>query len=271
MQQKKLSGGRGDRMKGNFYCSRDMCEAIVSGLGGRANILTVDCCATRLRCRLIKAEAVDEGVLKSTGALGIIRRNCDIQVVYGAKVPVIKNAVLACLEALDAGSAFAGHEIKTETLKVKKRRTLDSPFQGAAAPISACADEAFADKLMGDGYIVTPTEGIVVAPENGTISFTAPEGYAVGFLAEDGLECMLHVGVDTVLLKGCGFRLLVAEGQRVKKGERLIEFDLDYIRSHAASEQCIAVFTALTEGEDVVLYAEGALEPLEKVAEIVSG
>lgn len=256
-------------MKGDFFGSRESSAAIVSGLGGRENILAVSCCATRLRCQVIRPDTVNDEALKKTGALGIIRRGEDVQIVYGVKAAQIKTAVWSYLKAPDEADDKQ-NKIKAEIFKQKKRRILCSPFKGMTAPIAECCDEAFAGKLMGDGYIVIPTEGVVIAPENCTVSFIAPEGYAVGFYAEDGIECMIHVGVDTVFLEGCGFRTLVEEGQRVKKGDRLMEFDLDYIRSHAVSEQCMAVFPNLTEGEEVVLYVSGKVKPLEKVAEIVS-
>lgn len=256
-------------MNGDFFENREICAAIVSGLGGRENILTVDCCATRLRCQVIKTETVNDETLKKTGALGVIRRGRDIQIVYGFETVKIRAAVCSYLQA-PGEDDDKQNKIKSEAFKGKKRRTLCSPFKGMAAPITECCDEAFAGKLMGDGYMVIPTEGVVIAPESGIVEFIAPEGYAVGILAGDGIEYILHIGVETVFLEGCGFIPLVEEGQQVKKGDRLIEFDLDYIKSHAVSEQCMAVFTNLTEDEDVVLCVSGQIEPLEKVAEIVS-
>ena len=147
-------------------------------------------------------------------------------------------------------------------------RILYSPFKGRAASITEAPDEAFAERMMGDGYVVFPSEGIVYAPEDCEISFIFPSKHALGLRTEDGLEYLLHIGVDTVKLEGKGFKVFVQENDKVKKGDKLMEFDIEYIKEHAKSDACIGVFTSLEEGQEIVMKAEGEIEALEEIAEI---
>ena len=150
------------------------------------------------------------------------------------------------------------------------KKVLLSPFSGDAAPIAEASDEAFAGKMMGDGYIVRPEEGIAYAPEDATVSFVFPSKHAVGLMGDDGTEYLLHIGVDTVNLNGEGFETFVKDGDRVKKGDKLIAFDIEYIREHAKSDECIIVFTNLQEGEEVRMTKPGKVSKLDEAAEIIS-
>ena len=116
--------------------------------------------------------------------------------------------------------------------------------------------------------MVFPSEGVVYAPEDCEISFVFPSKHALGLRTEDGLEYLLHIGVDTVKLEGKGFEVFVQENDKVKKGDKLMEFDIEYIKEHAKSEACIGVFTSLEEGQEIVMKAEGEIEALEEIAEI---
>ena len=141
---------------------------------------------------------------------------------------------------------------------------------GEAAEITEASDEAFAGKMMGDGYIVRPEEGMVYAPEDATVSFVFPSKHAVGLLSDDGVEYLIHIGVDTVNLNGEGFEAFVKDGDRVKKGDKLIGFDIKYIKEHAKSDECIIVFTSLQEGEEIRLAKAGAVNALDEAAEIIT-
>lgn len=258
---------------------------ITRGLGGRKNISDVDCCATRLRCTVHKPELVNEDLLKATSPSGIIRKGQGIQIIYGPVVAVIKSNLEDYLEkapdeeyiAEKTGespegkiSGETGKENRTETGGGKTVKILCSPFTGEAAPIGEACDEAFAGKMMGDGYIVRPEEGMAYAPEDAEVSFVFPSKHAVGLKSEDGTEYLLHIGVDTVNLNGEGFEAFVKDGDRVKKGDKLIGFDIEYIREHAKSDECIIVFTSLREGEEIRLVKPGKVGKLDEAAEIVS-
>ena len=260
--------------------------AIVMGMGGRNNITSVDCCATRLRCSIADSSLVDEKLLKSTGAVGVIVKGQGIQIIYGPQVTVIKSELEAYLaeeheedtaEATD-GAENMGTKVTAETeasvnLAESKNiaenvHKLYSPFQGVLKPITEAPDEAFASKAMGDGYLVMPENGTVVAPEDGEVMFVFPSKHAIGLKAADGTEYLLHIGVDTVKLNGEGFTVFVSDGQKIKKGDKLMEFDPVYIREHAVSDACIVIFTGLTEGESLSLEGEKQVKRLELIGQI---
>lgn len=260
--------------------------AIAMGMGGRNNITSVDCCATRLRCSIADSSLVDEKLLKSTGAVGVIVKGQGIQIIYGPQVTVIKSELEAYLaeeheedtaEATDDAENM-GTKVTAETeaavnLAESKNiaenvHKLYSPFQGVLKPITEAPDEAFASKAMGDGYLVMPENGTVVAPEDGEVMFVFPSKHAIGLKAADGTEYLLHIGVDTVKLNGEGFTVFVSDGQKIKKGDKLMEFDPAYIREHAVSDACIVIFTGLTEGESLSLEGEKQVKRLELIGQI---
>ena len=257
---------------------------ITRGLGGKKNISDVDCCATRLRCTVVDPEKVNDSILKQTGPSGIIKKGQGIQIIYGPSVSVIKSNLEEYLAGAPEEEAFYEEAASTEPVSqpVEKEegqekefpkksgavRKLCSPFNGRAASITETPDEAFAEKMMGDGYVVFPSEGVVYAPEDCEISFVFPSKHALGLRTEDGLEYLLHIGVDTVKLEGKGFEVFVQENDKVKKGDKLMEFDIEYIKEHAKSEACIGVFTSLEEGQEIVMKAEGEIRALDEIAEI---
>ena len=264
--------------------------AIARGLGGKKNITSVDCCATRLRCSIENPELVDEKLLKATGAVGVVKKGQGIQVIYGPQVTVIKSNLEAYLaqagegdevdrpaetqkseqSATDSQSeAGVSEQMPAESVQLQtSSHILYSPLKGKAAPISESPDEAFASKAMGDGYMVMPEDGTVVAPEDGTVLFVFPSKHAIGMKAADGTEYLLHIGVDTVKLDGKGFEVFVTDGQQVHQGDKLMEFDLSFIREHAASEACMVIFTGLTSADSLNLIKEGMVDRLEAIGEI---
>lgn len=264
--------------------------AIARGLGGKKNITSVDCCATRLRCSIENPELVDEKLLKATGAVGVVKRGQGIQVIYGPQVTVIKSNLEAYLAQAGEGDevdrpaetqkseqsaadsqaeAGVSERVPAESVQLQtSSHILYSPLKGKAAPISESPDEAFASKAMGDGYMVMPEDGTVVAPEDGTVLFVFPSKHAIGMKAADGTEYLLHIGVDTVKLDGKGFEVFVTDGQQVHQGDKLMEFDLSFIREHAASEACMVIFTGLTSADSLNLTKEGMVDRLEEIGEI---
>lgn len=245
--------------------------AIAQGLGGAANISDVDCCATRLRCTVHDASKVDQQVLKSTGAAGVIQKGQGVQVVYGPQVNIIKANLEDYLRSGAAGAEQTAIQAEPESQEESKPEhgallrtiVIGSPFHGESAPITASPDEAFAEKMMGDGATVVPCEGVVTAPCDATISFVFDTNHAIGLELEDGVEMLIHVGINTVALKGQGFKALVQEGDQVKKGDKLLEFDLDYIRENASSTSSPVLFTTMEDNQQLRLIKAGHVKPGE--------
>lgn len=245
--------------------------AIAQGLGGAANISDVDCCATRLRCTVHDASKVDQQLLKSTGAAGVIQKGQGVQVVYGPQVNIIKANLEDYLRSGAAGAEQTAiqaepesqEEAKSEHGALLRTIVIGSPFHGESAPITASPDEAFAEKMMGDGATVVPCEGVVTAPCDATISFVFDTNHAIGLELEDGVEMLIHVGINTVALKGQGFKALVQEGDQVKKGDKLLEFDLDYIRENASSTSSPVLFTTMEDNQQLRLIKAGHVKPGE--------
>lgn len=245
-----------------------MSAAITRGLGGKKNISDVDCCATRLRCTVNKTELVNDGILKATGASGVVRKGDGVQVIYGPNVTVIKSNLEDYLETApneeyipEAQAEEVVEETKEKTEKrVVKTITISSPITGTAADLSTTPDEAFAGRMMGDGAVVTPKDAVVRAPEDGEVAFVFETKHAVGFMTESGVSLLIHVGVDTVKLNGEGFKVLVENGQKVKKGEPMLELDLAYLKEHAPSIATPVLCTEMEENMKIRLLREGEIE-----------
>jgi len=150
----------------------------------------------------------------------------------------------------------------------KKKDTFASPFTGTLCPITEAPDEAFAEKMNGDGFMVQPADGDVFAPADSTVNFVFETKHALGLTAKDGMEYLLHIGIDTVNLQGNGFTVYVKEGQAVKKGDKLMAFDTAYVKANARSDACLCVFSDLPEGREVALLKTGSVKALEDAVEI---
>ena len=251
-------------------------EGILVGLGGKKNISDVDCCATRLRCTVYKPELVQDSILKATGASGVVHKGNGVQIIYGPKVTVIKSNFEDYLEtAPDEEIVPQAEEVavtkeenttaENETKEVKETIIVSSPITGLAADLSTAPDEGFAGRMMGDGAVVTPENAQIVAPEDGEVVFVFDTKHAIGFLTDSGLSLLLHIGIDTVSLNGEGFQVFVENGQKVKKGEKLMEIDIDFLKAHAPSLCSPFLCTELEDSDKVRLLAEGEIkagEPL---------
>ena len=252
----------------------ELSELIVKGLGGKKNISDVDCCATRLRCTVKDATIVNDGLLKATGASGVVHSGNGVQVIYGPNVTVIKSNLEDYLVIAPDELAEVEDVVKDETVAVaetKKEKKviqtiiISSPVNGMAANLSTTPDEAFAQRMMGDGAAVIPEDVIVYAPEDGEVAFIFDTKHAIGFLTDSGVSLLLHMGIDTVKLNGVGFETLVEVGQKVKKGTPLLKMDLAYLKENAPSLVSPILCTELDENQKVCLLTEGAIkagEPL---------
>ena len=208
---------------------------IVEGLGGAANLSDVDCCATRLRCTVKDAALVKQDVLKASGASGVICKGNGVQVVYGPKVAVIKAKLEDYLENAPKTSAAtaapAPATAPAAPAAAAKDTVLSACLNGTVVPLAEVKDEAFASGALGDGIAIEPIDGELVAPADGEISSTFETHHAVGMTTADGAELLMHIGIDTVKLGGKHFTYLVNEGDKVKKGQPLIRFELEAIKA----------------------------------------
>ena len=208
---------------------------IVEGLGGADNLSDVDCCATRLRCTVKDAALVRQDVLKASGASGVICKGDGVQVVYGPKVAVIKAKLEDYLENAPktpaATAAPAPATVPAAPAAAAKDTVLAACLTGTVVPLAEVKDEAFASGALGDGIAIEPTDGELVAPADGEISSTFETHHAVGMTTADGAELLMHIGIDTVKLGGKHFTYLVNEGDKVKKGQPLIRFELEAIKA----------------------------------------
>ena len=208
---------------------------IVEGLGGAANLSDVDCCATRLRCTVKDVALVKQDVLKASGASGVICKGDGVQVVYGPKVAVIKAKLEDYLENAPktpaATAAPAPATAPAAPAAATKDTVLSACLNGTVVPLADVKDEAFASGALGDGIAIEPTDGELVAPADGEISSTFETHHAVGMTTVDGAELLMHIGIDTVKLGGKHFTYLVNEGDKVKKGQPLIRFELEAIKA----------------------------------------
>lgn len=208
---------------------------IVEGLGGAANLSDVDCCATRLRCTVKDAALVKQDVLKASGASGVICKGNGVQVVYGPKVAVIKAKLEDYLENVPktpaATAAPAPVTAPAAPAAAAKDTVLSACLNGTVVPLAEVKDEAFASGALGDGIAIEPIDGELVAPADGEISSTFETHHAVGMTTVDGAELLMHIGIDTVKLGGKHFTYLVNEGDKVKKGQPMIRFELEAIKA----------------------------------------
>lgn len=208
---------------------------IVEGLGGTDNLSDVDCCATRLRCTVKDAALVRQDVLKASGASGVICKGNGVQVVYGPKVAVIKAKLEDYLETAPktpaATAAPAPAAAPAAPAAAAKDIVLAACLTGTVVPLAEVKDEAFASGALGDGIAIEPAVGELVAPADGEISSTFDTHHAVGMTTVDGAELLMHIGIDTVKLGGKHFTYLVNEGDKVRKGQPLIRFDIEAIKA----------------------------------------
>ncbi len=210
---------------------------ILRGLGGKANLSDVDCCATRLRITVIDPEKVSDAMLKQSGASGVIHKGNGVQVVYGPQVAVIKSNLVDFMESpesdrLDSASAPAPVPTQASAPDSKKAdAVLAAHMDGTVVPMAEVQDEAFSACVLGDGVAIEPSDGRLYAPADGVVDNLFDTHHAIGLVTDDGTEILLHIGINTVELKGQHFTAHVQVDQRVRKGDLLISFDMEAIRA----------------------------------------
>ena len=238
---------------------------ILKGLGGKANLSDVDCCATRLRVTVIDAEQVSDALLKQSGASGVIHKGNGVQVVYGPQVAVIKSNLVDFMESpesdrLDAVSAPAPAAPAAKQAPAKQDAVLAAHMNGTVVPMAEVQDEAFSNCILGDGAAIEPSEGKLYAPADAEVDNLFDTHHAIGLVTEDGVEILLHIGINTVELGGRHFKAHVEAGQKVKKGDLLISFDMEAVK--AAGYLCTTpMIVCNTEDyQSVTPTAEGSIQ-----------
>ena len=233
-----VAGGKAAVAAANFD---EKSATILRGVGGVDNLVDIDCCATRLRLTLVDGGKVNEALLKSTGASGVVIKGAGIQVIYGPSVTIVKSNFEEFVEQVRSGaipeSMFMGEAekpveeapAKAETPKLKDV-VLGAHMNGRMLLMTEVQDEAFASCALGDGVAIEPSEGKLYAPADATVVNVFDTKHAIGLAIGDEMELLLHVGIDTVKLGGKHFEAHVEEGQEVKKGDLLVSFDMDAIR-----------------------------------------
>lgn len=210
---------------------------ILNGLGGKANVSDVDCCATRLRVTVVDADKVQDALLRQSGASGVVHKGNGIQVIYGPQVSVIKSNLVEYMESPEADQPVAVKVAQAPQPAPKapettgKTETFGAHMNGEVLPMEQVQDEAFASCALGEGVAIEPSEGKLYAPADATVDNLFDTHHAIGLETESGAEILLHIGIDTVKLGGKYFTPHVKVGDKVKKGDLLISFDMDAIKA----------------------------------------
>ncbi|PLT31930.1 glucose-specific PTS transporter subunit IIBC [Bacillus sp. V5-8f] len=248
---------------------------ILDAMGGQENIAHLDACITRLRVSVNDVKDVDKDRLKKLGAAGVLEVGNNIQAIFGPRSETIKGQMKDIMSGKKPRAVKPSQEKKVEqqiedvvpeaaqTVE-KKDETIVSPIKGEIKPITEVPDPVFSQKMMGDGFAIEPEDGLIVSPVDGTIVNLFPTKHALGIESQAGREILIHVGIDTVKLEGKGFEALVAQGDKVVKGQPLLKVDLDYVKNNAPSIMTPIVFTNLKEGEQVKLEKTGKVDSKEE-------
>ncbi|MFJ5624923.1 glucose-specific PTS transporter subunit IIBC [Peribacillus loiseleuriae] len=240
---------------------------ILDAMGGQGNIVHLDACITRLRVSVNDIKNVDKDRLKKLGAAGVLEVGDNIQAIFGPRSETIKGQMKDIMDGKTSRrvESVPVEEVMPNVLRTEvKEEIFVSPITGKIKPISEVPDAVFAEKMMGDGFAILPTDGAIVSPVDGTIVNLFPTKHALGIESDNGLEILIHVGIDTVKLEGNGFEALVAQGDKVKRGQSLLKVDLAYVKEHAPSIITPIVFTNLKEGESIKIEKSGTVESGEK-------
>ncbi|MEQ3506641.1 PTS transporter subunit IIBC [Enterococcus cecorum] len=240
----------------------DQAFAIINLLGGKPNIVDVDACMTRLRVTVKDNMKVGkEEQWKAVGAMGLIVKDNGVQAVYGPKADVLKSDIQ---DILDSGMVIpevnvaAKEETKAKTAATGESVDLVAVANGEVIAIEAVADPVFSGKMMGDGFAVEPTDGTIVSPVNGTIKSVFPTKHAIGIETKEGVEVLVHMGIDTVSLEGKPFSVKVKEGDQVQAGQVLAQVDLEALQQADKKATMIVVFTNMDKIQAFELTQKGS-------------
>ncbi|CAM3889332.1 glucose-specific PTS transporter subunit IIBC [Alkalicoccus chagannorensis] len=222
---------------------------VLKAFGGQENLTYLDACITRLRISVNDVESVDKDRLKKLGASGVMQINNNIQAIFGPRSETIKGQMQDIIKG--KAPAAPAKEPEEASGPVKSSITIAMPLQGEVKPLEDVPDTMFSEKMMGDGFAIEPSDGRVVSPVDGKVVQLFHTKHAIGLEAEDGTEILIHIGIDTVNMKGEGFEAFVQQGDTVSIGDPLITFDLDKVRAEAKASITPVIYTNLEEGQTV--------------------
>jgi glucose PTS system EIICBA or EIICB component len=247
-----------DGQKGGKAGNDELPYEVLKAFGGKENLSYLDACITRLRITVEDTGAVDKKRLKELGASGVMQINNNVQAIFGPRSETIKGQ----MQDIIKGKAPAEPAQTPEKTggPVKSSITVSMPLQGELKPLSDVPDDMFAQKMMGDGFAIEPSDGTVVSPVDGKIVQLFHTKHAIGLESEDGTEILIHVGIDTVNMKGEGFETFVQQGDKVRIGDKLLEFDLEKVRNEAKASITPVIFTNLEENQSIEIDEPGDVE-----------
>ena len=261
--------------KGNTGANDEVSAMIAKGLGGKENISDVDACATRLRTTVYDSSLVDEGLLKASGAAGVIKKGNGIQVIYGPRVTVIKSNLEDYLHNSETvhvkdETVHVKEEIKNENASSNNggETIIYSPLEGKAISLSEVGDGVFSEEMLGKGAAVEPSKGIVTAPFDGEISTVFVTKHAIGLKSNSGVELLIHIGIDTVKLDGKHYDIKVKDGDKVKAGDLIAEFDMDAIKDEGYRVVTPIIVTNTDSFKEVNQVSKGTVNSNSKLIEV---
>lgn len=255
---------------------------IIHLLGGKDNISDVDACMTRLRVSVKDTNKVgSEANWKKAGAMGLVHKDTGVQAIYGPKADVLKSDILDVLESnvdipastIDENKALVDDTANDQTseslMNHSEKTAVYSAADGNVQPITEAPDDVFSQKMMGDGYVIIPSSDRIVSPVSGSITSIFPTKHAIGIQTEDGIDVLVHMGIDTVELNGQGFELFVEEGQTLKAGDELAQMDREAISKADKDTAVLVVFTNLTDGQIINLNATGECKAADLIGSVM--
>lgn len=260
---------------------------ILKGLGGKANLSDVDCCATRLRITVVDVSKVSDSLLKQSGASGVIHKGNGVQVIYGPRVSVVKSNLEVFMDSplsdnldsiLDIPSEEPASQKSTEKKETNSQSeplvsgkdtiTLFAHMNGTVIPLENVEDDVFSQKILGDGIAIEPKEGKLFAPCDGKIDSVFDTKHAINIVSADNTEILLHIGIDTVKLEGKHFETHVSDGQNIKKGDLLISFDMQAIKAEGFKLTTPLIICNTDDYSNITPAAQGAIFAGDEIIKI---
>lgn len=267
---------RADLNEKNASINKDtdsLSQMITEGLGGKENISDVDCCATRLRITVFDSGKVQETILKGTGASGVIKKGNGIQVIYGPRVTVIKSNLEDYLshsnEEKEQGTKVENNAKKEEKKVIKEgEKYVYAPIKGTLLSLEQVEDGVFSAKMLGDGIAIEPEDKTVTAPFNGTVTMVFDTKHAIGLMSEDGVEVLIHIGIDTVQLNGKYYDVKVKAGDVVKTGDVLAYFEKEKIEEEGYRTVTPIIISNTDSFHTILPTAKGKVRPKDKILKV---
>ena len=271
MDKKNLSKKTSDNANSDIVSA-----LIIKGLGGKTNLLDMDCCATRLRITVDTPELVSDELLKQSGASGVIHKGKGVQIIYGPQVSVIKSNLEDFLDSPESDEidCMVLESIETKSQSIESNPAENAPFElfahmnGTIVPLENVEDEAFSSEVLGKGIAIEPIDGKLYSPCDGRIDMVFDTNHAINIVSQNGCEILLHIGIDTVKLSGKYFEAHVKDGSEVKKGDLLISFDLNGIKNEGYQVTTPMIICNTDDYASVNAIVQGEISSGKKILEI---